>query len=77
MKDLKENVNQTKIEETKLWLNILLQLRDEVLPVRLQEPVDQCLLSSIYLSVNFHWDMESLFYLTHTGMYNDQWKIPL
>ena len=79
MTNLKEKANQTKIKETKpkfeetnYWLNIWLQLRDEVLPARLQEPVDQCLLFSIYLSANFHWDMESLFYLTHTGMYNDQ-----
>ena len=68
-----------KFEETKPKLkkqntdfNIWLQLRDEVLPARLQEPVDQCLLPSIYLSINFHWAMEYLFNLTHTGMYNDQ-----
>ena len=33
-----------KLKKKNSWLNIWLLLRDEVLLVRLQEPVDQCLL---------------------------------
>ena len=67
-----QNINKSiKRWKTETWPNIWLLLRDEVLPVRLQEPVDQCLLCYYLLVCKISIGLWSPYSVIHTGIYNE------
>ena len=63
--------------KTNSWINIWLQLRDEFLPVRLQEPVDQYLLFCYLLVCKISIGLWSPYCILLTPVYTMKTKIHL